>query len=509
MYPPTHVFLQRACENFHPTNNTLTLRQPSHYEAMLFTKGDGALPVYSHSLYCAKCFTRYHPIFCVNKQASMHTYYDGLPDVIQVSQRYFFETALLELQANAMCFACTPLHYHRESGANCMQIYNQAFHAEHTEVLILPHDTASQRLHLELELAAQNRAMEGFGQESYTHACHLCCLFYKDEEGQLVKLQAVVSDGITIGHPCCGIHDCKVPLANVSQDIYCPTHLGYESKCVVTTCGSALEACFLTCEVTSHRALERAYQEKGSAFVQMHEKIQTQGGGGQGSQGAAGGTGKGPNDAIMLEGDATGASDVSVTASDEKAPQGNRCMQVQFCQRHTHNEQLIIRPCGVIVSRAILFSLEAVSAVRDFVLPTFPTPESMPECFFYDTNCRLLKHCQNIGCARFNETVVVVDVFHFERKHKQSDGFCQENCNPALFPELYANGKCGFLAMVREMPMVHFNFFLDEMIKKRNCWTIKELERKGHEPWNIPMAALLLKGVPCQGGESKAVGKGV
>ncbi|KAF8573635.1 hypothetical protein K439DRAFT_1624936 [Ramaria rubella] len=53
MYPPTHVCLQHNCANFRTTNERLTLQQPAQYDTTLFTKGEGALPIFSHSTYCA------------------------------------------------------------------------------------------------------------------------------------------------------------------------------------------------------------------------------------------------------------------------------------------------------------------------------------------------------------------------------------------------------------------------------------------------------------------------
>ncbi|KAF8576618.1 hypothetical protein K439DRAFT_1649253 [Ramaria rubella] len=469
---------------------------------MLFTKGEGTLPIFSHSTYCAKCFTRYHPNFYVNKQASTCTYYEGIPDVIQVSQRYYLETALLELQANEMCFACQALQVPNAHQANNRTVFlytgqpevplpgswqssltMSSGHvlngfllysllldkAEHNQTLVMPHDAASQKLHLEPVMTEWNATMEGISQEHYAHACDLCCKMYENDE---VKLQGAVSDGITIGHPCCAIHDCKIPLANASWDVYCPVHLGYETKCAVTVCESLHEVNFVT-------SLEEAYHEKGSAFFQWALLR--------------------PPLLVVPE------------MCDEKAVQGNRKLCAQFRRRRTHNKQLIIRPCGVIVSRATFFGSEAISSVREFVLATFPIPESMPKAFFYDMNCGLLKHCRSIGCHCFDQTAVMVDVFHFTWKHKVSDGFYQENCNPAMFPKLYVNGKWvfnssvakqtnvwfgGFLAIVREMSAVRFNFFLDEMIKRRNRYTIMELERKGHNPWTIPWQALFPHGVP-------------
>jgi hypothetical protein len=43
----------------------------------------------------------------------------------------------------------------------------------------------------------------------------------------------------------------------------------------------------------------------------------------------------------------------------------------------------------------------------------------------------------------------------------------------------------GYLSMTREMRSVFFNFFLDEMIRRRNEWNIRELERKGYQPCYI------------------------
>ncbi|KAF8587119.1 hypothetical protein K439DRAFT_1303095, partial [Ramaria rubella] len=102
----TCMCLQCSCENFHATKETLTLCQPSQYVVTLFTKGEGALPVFSHSIYCGStCCLLDHPSFSVNKEGSMCAYYEGVPDVNQVAQWSYFEMVLLELQANQMCFA--------------------------------------------------------------------------------------------------------------------------------------------------------------------------------------------------------------------------------------------------------------------------------------------------------------------------------------------------------------------------------------------------------------------
>lgn len=70
-----------------------------------------------------------------------------------------------------------------------------------------------------------------------------------------------------------------------------------------------------------------------------------------------------------------------------------------------------------------------------------------------------------------------VDVFHFECKHKATDTFCNENCNPARWPDLIKDGKWlfnssvaeqanawfgGFQSITREMRADRYNFFLDK-----------------------------------------------
>jgi hypothetical protein len=114
-------------------------------------------------------------------------------------------------------------------------------------------------------------------------------------------------------------------------------------------------------------------------------------------------------------------------------------------------------------------------------------------------------HQRAIGDTHFKDTGKPVDVFHFKAKHKITDTHCQLHCNPAAFPELVKNGSWRFnssiceqvnvwlgkyQAILREMDSVRFSFYLDEMIKRKNRYTIQELERQGHTPWTIPATAV-------------------
>jgi hypothetical protein len=57
-----------------------------------------------------------------------------------------------------------------------------------------------------------------------------------------------------------------------------------------------------------------------------------------------------------------GVDDGPTEPCPSKAPTGNRAIvRAQFGRRRTHNEQTLVRPCGIIFARATMFGAEAVS----------------------------------------------------------------------------------------------------------------------------------------------------
>jgi len=121
----------------------------------------------------------------------------------------------------------------------------------------------------------------------------------------------------------------------------------------------------------------------------------------------------------------------------------------------------------------------------------------LPDHIFFDNNCSLAKHVKDD--PDFKNIGLSVDVFHFSCKHAVTDKFCQTHCNPANFPELlsedgqgwYFNSSIaeqtnvwlgGFHAILREMHVDLYNFFLDEMIIRRNRLTKARLHEQGHCP---------------------------
>ncbi|KAJ7708089.1 hypothetical protein B0H17DRAFT_971679, partial [Mycena rosella] len=203
----------------------MTLTDPLTHKATLYTLQSGVLPVYTSSVYCRSCNRRYYHNYYVHKQSSLRTYYGGVPNVIQVAQHFFIESALLELFANGMVFGWL-------SASNWARIYNCAMSetnphiannklafasvygnrkktpaegwnlelrnldvtngfflyslllekSERGGILLLPHDEPSQKDRLQPVLAERNKAMEGIGQEHWAHACDLCFVIFDSED---------------------------------------------------------------------------------------------------------------------------------------------------------------------------------------------------------------------------------------------------------------------------------------------------------------------------------------
>ncbi len=141
--------------------------------------------------------------------------------------------------------------------------------------------------------------------------------------------------------------------------------------------------------------------------------------------------------------------------------------------------------------------------LQDALKCIYQRPEDLPDVIFFDNNCQLQAHLQAQADTYFKDIILPVDVFHFKSKHKLTDEFCQKHCNPAQWPQLAGpDGKWvfnssvaeqvnvwagGYIAIVREMLPHRFEFFLDEMIKRRNEFLVEKLWNTGKIPYHIPL----------------------
>ncbi|KAJ6619830.1 hypothetical protein B0H10DRAFT_1124062 [Mycena sp. CBHHK59/15] len=495
--------LQTSCDSH-------KLGEESIVEARLYTLHRGILPVFSKSLYCRSCHTCYYHNYAVqnaSEQTARNIYYnEDVPSIIHVTDTCFVESKLciyFETQMAVSHTTCQGIarvyntalgHSSLIPNSSCLiheltgelVLDSFLFHAilrdkrQRQEVLSVP-DGNYQNHRLDEALAERNYRMAGTGQWHWSHACDGCMRVYQGDNGCWYQMTAGVHDGDTVRHVCCSVHDCTEPLPT-QRSHFCHTHHELIKICCVHGCNSNAEPGFRTCTLVAHRDFQKETDLRNTAMFQLHARLWNAG-----------------VYQVPLAGSTTLPSE-SVNAAPLTEKSDKPAVKGRMSRSWTHNEQLFVRCCGVILSWETFFGLEGISGVKDFLKATFPPeyPGSLPSYIFYDNNCQFLKHIQSSGDSYFDNVGLPVDVFHFKCKHTIRDGFCQVNCNPAQFLELIgendkwvfnssaaeqANVWFGkFQNTVQEMPVLRFNFFLDEMISIRNEKIVQDLRKSGRKP---------------------------
>ncbi|PPQ87552.1 hypothetical protein CVT26_010631, partial [Gymnopilus dilepis] len=301
-YPPTRVCMSKDCTAHRASDTTRTLTDPRTHKARLFTLREGALPIYTTSLYCRACHRRYHRSYSVqNVNISQHCFISSdllefsavsktqeVLSLTNCSRKYSRSIGLLNASVlnnltahmdTFQAYLSSKTNFHWQSSMQLLQtdVLNGFFlysllldHAEQRSTRVLDHNAPSQKDRLQPVLQARNARMEGFGLEEYTHACNLCYIVFLDDEGNLVKIQAAACNGHTTGHPCCAVHGCKEPLLTLRQR-FCATHTYLNNICAVTDCQLPIESRHLTCGSPDHRVLENAYFQQGKALSRLRK----------------------------------------------------------------------------------------------------------------------------------------------------------------------------------------------------------------------------------------------
>lgn len=245
-----------------------------------------------------------------------------------------------------------------------------------------------------------------------------------------------MTDGVTVGHPCCNEPDCKVPLDKVENE-YCRQHERLSAECCINGCLGLREAGHRTCSLPQHRAAESARKESRRRRASNRQA---------------------PYD--------------TTTRPVKKAT-----LKGVFSRKWTHNEQLMVRPCGVVIGRATFYNAESMSGVKVsechqqstfltfyqmFVKSIFPErlPGMLPTFLFYDNACGLRSHIRCSGDDHLlRHMALVVDPFHFSG-HSEQDTECQAHCNPHKFPILKTfDGSWLFNSSVAEQVNVWYGKF--------------------------------------------------
>ncbi|KAG1853724.1 hypothetical protein DFJ58DRAFT_728119 [Suillus subalutaceus] len=122
---------------------------------------------------------------------------------------------------------------------------------------------------------------------------------------------------------------------------------------------------------------------------------------------------------------------------------GRKKFKAVFGCWHTHNEQLIVALCGMIIAQRTFFGAEGVASVKQFIKEVYAGEDAVkPNHIFFDNNCTLAKMV--MGDPFFDNIGLSVNIFHFKCKHSQTDTFCQENFNPEALPELHSDDRKGW-----------------------------------------------------------------
>lgn len=230
--------------------------------------------------------------------------------------------------------------------------------------LCVPHNaTNAARMNTALEM--RNMWMVGTGQDLWAHACTGCqkiignsmcneAQFYSSHSKfPLERLSACVTDGVTVGHVCCGVADCQIPLANQSA-WFCPAHSKLQFICAVAGCEHRSGIGWRTCDNPTHRAFEEQRRTKGKAMFVLRAR-------------QARNTGQAEPRPPTSDMDYLDEVPEEEDQDPPTAPTpSNDLVKIRgrLSRRWTHNEQLIVRCCGIILSRATFFGSEAITSVK-------------------------------------------------------------------------------------------------------------------------------------------------
>ncbi|KAH9898586.1 hypothetical protein C8Q73DRAFT_640322 [Cubamyces lactineus] len=502
IYPKVNICTDPTC----PSHGQLLRIWDKPKHVVFFSLAHGVYEGFAVHMHCRKCPAVYYPNYVV--RGGIREYYDGIPDFVQVSDHKYVERVLLEhftmLSVLSWTSATNAAHIYHESmsglSGSARDTPRYQLRTEHTwdgfVVLALLRDAklnnsilqvpsgGAQKDRFDLAMRARNERICRSGQPEFAHWCQKCVrVFPDDHDGVPRFVDCVITDGIDMGRPCCGVHNCTGEL-RTPQDHWCAGHASQARFCVVEGCCLAHRDGSRTCD--GHSAVEDHHIATGKALFTLRKRLQR-------AQVAH------PTDAIHPDAPADEDVEVDIPFCPEKPSEGNQRVRARFGRRRTHNEQLIVRPCGIITSRETFYGAETISQVCHMLESKHLIPGSMPRYVFYDNNCTLYKFCEaRSGESLHTRVGLPVDVFHWTSKHKKTDVACSVHCNPHRFPDLlrpdntwYFNSSRaeqtnvwfgGYHAIIREMGAIKYAFFLDEMILRKNELTRVKLEGEGATP---------------------------
>ena len=216
-----------------------------------------------------------------------------------------------------------------------------------------------------------------FGQDELPHACDGCVRIFKTADGRTLCTEVVVTDGVTIRRPCCAVPYCKNPLAS-NRHCFCsakPTHHARKLICVVDGCERPVTTNAKSCNDPLHSKMEKIYLDglQSSKSKSQRQKLAWL------DDALASQRPDDPQEndheewfefhmhtnsvrVIRTTKTSTGVSDLDSTWTCNGIETTSKVKAVFRCCR-TNNEQLVVRPCGIINGRGTMYHHEAISNV--------------------------------------------------------------------------------------------------------------------------------------------------
>ena len=87
------------------------------------------------------------------------------------------------------------------------------------------------------------------------------------------KVSVIVIDGVTIGHPCCGIHNCHTPLSS-NCNHFCDHHNSNANICAIVDCSNTVTPDMITWGNPDHKAIEDVYHTWGQSRFQLQQHLE-------------------------------------------------------------------------------------------------------------------------------------------------------------------------------------------------------------------------------------------
>jgi hypothetical protein len=250
--------------------------------------------------------------------------------------------------------------------------------------LCVPHGN-SQSARYTAAMRARNERIITEGQDELPHACYGCMRLFSMPDGTTHYTEVVVTDGITVGRPCCAVPHCKNSLAS-TRDRFCsadPSHRQLELICAVDGCDqpvsrfSQSNKLRKSCSNPLHMKMEDARAVLSRSGKSKTQRMKTA----KLNDVLVASSEDHPEDPLPVEDvdewyehdestgnvclkqaltvSSTGVSHVQEACASKDTPK----LKAIFFRKRTNNEQLFVRPCGVISGRGTMYHHEAVSNV--------------------------------------------------------------------------------------------------------------------------------------------------